>query len=376
VTPAELDLLYRRAARAASRGFGGAEPNPMVGCVLVDDKGGIISTGFHRRCGGPHAEVDALAAAGARARGATAIVTLEPCAHHGRTGPCAEALADAGVARVYFAVRDPNPSAAGGATRLRARGVVAEHRPHALAAELSLPFVRRVRTGLPWIAAKWAQSIDGAVALASGESQWLSCPRSRRMVHRARGRVDAILTGIGTVLADDPLLTARGVRVERSARRLVFDPDAMTPLEARVLSEDAPTEILVRGDLDARGEARVAALAARGATIRALGPRESMRSALAALAKDGVSTVLVESGGGVVGRLLAEDLLDEAWVFVAPLAIGDDAAMRAVRGLAPAELAGVARARLVSMRRRGADALLQYRWRAPDDSSTTSSTIS
>lgn len=372
MTPLELDALYRRAVRAASRGFGGAEPNPMVGCVIVGEGGGILSTGFHRRCGGPHAEVDALAAAGARAHGATAVVTLEPCAHHGRTGPCAEALADAGVARVYFAVRDPNPSAAGGASRLRARGVLAEHRPHALAAELSLPFVHRVRTGLPWIAAKWAQSIDGAVALASGESRWLSCGRSRRMVHRARARVDAILTGIGTVLADDPLLTARGVRVERVARRLVFDPDAMTPPEARVLSKDAPTEILVRGDLDLRGEARVAALAARGATIRVLGPRGSLREPLAALARDGVATVLVESGGGVVGRLLAEDLLDEAWVFVVPLVVGDDSAVRAVRGLAPSELAGVARARLVSMRRRDADALLQYRWRAPDDSSAAS----
>jgi len=365
VTPAELDLLYRRAVRAASRGFGGAEPNPMVGCVIVDDAGRIVSTGFHRRCGGPHAEVDALSAAGARARGATAIVTLEPCAHRGRTGPCAEALADAGIARVFYAVRDPNPHAAGGAARLLARGVRAEHHPHASAAELSLPFIRRVQTGLPWIAAKWAQSIDGAVALASGESRWLSCGRSRRMVHRARARVDAILTGIGTVLADDPRLTPRGVRVERVARRLVFDPDAMTPPEARVLSEDAPTEILVRADLDARGTARVAALAARGATIRALGPCGSMREPLAALAQDGVATVLVESGGGVVGRLLAEDLLDEAWVFVTPLVVGDGAAVHAVRGLAPAALAGIARARLVSMRRRGADALLQYRWREP-----------
>lgn len=372
MTPAELDALYRRAVRAASRGFGGAEPNPMVGCVIVDEAGAIVSTGFHRRCGGPHAEVDALAAAGGRARGATAIVTLEPCAHRGRTGPCAEALADAGVARVYFAVADPNPSAAGGAARLRARGVEAEHRPHPLAAELSLPFVHRVRTGLPWIAAKWAQSIDGAVALASGESQWLSCARSRRAVHRARGRVDAILTGIGTVLADDPQLTARGVRVSRVARRIVFDPDAMTPTEARVLSKDAPTEILVRADLDARGAARAERLAARGATIRALGPRDSMREPLTALARDGVSTVLVESGGGVVGRLLAEDLLDEAWVFVAPLVVGDEAAIRAVRGLDPTALAGIARARLVSLRRRGADALLQYRWRTADADPSTS----
>lgn len=369
MTPRELDALYRRAVRAATRGFGGAEPNPMVGCVIVDDDGGIVSTGFHRRCGGPHAEVDALAAAGPRARGATAIVTLEPCAHHGRTGPCAEALADAGIARVYYAVRDPNPHAAGGAARLQARGVLAEHRPHALAAELSLPFVKRVQTGLPWIAAKWAQSIDGAVALASGESQWLSCERSRRMVHRARGRVDAILTGLGTVLADDPQLTARGVQVARVARRLVFDPDAMTPPEARVLSQAAPTEILVRGDLDARGEARAATLAARGATIRPLGRGGTLREPLAALAAGGVSTMLVESGGGVVGRLLAEDLLDEAWVFVAPLAIGDDAAMRPVRGLSPAVLSGIARARLVSIRRRGPDALLQYRWRTADSGS-------
>jgi diaminohydroxyphosphoribosylaminopyrimidine deaminase/5-amino-6-(5-phosphoribosylamino)uracil reductase len=303
-----IRTLLGRAVRLAARGHGGAEPNPMVGCVIVDARGEVISEGFHRRCGGPHAEVDALAAAGERARGATAIVTLEPCAHRGRTGPCTDALRAAGIARVLYAVADPNPLAAGGGAQLSAAGIQAELFPHDGARELVLPFVKRVQTGLPWISAKWAQSIDGAIALANGDSKWLSCARSRRMVHRERGRVDAILTGIGTVIADDPQLTARGVRILR------------------------------------------------------LGAGDTMRAPLATLAKEGVARVLVEAGGGVVGRLLREEILDEAWVFVAPFVIGDDLARRSVRGLTPAVLAAVARARLMSVRQRGTDALLHYRW--------------
>lgn len=381
--PPDVDALRAaldRAVRIASRGHGGAEPNPMVGCVILDPHGVQISEGFHRRCGGPHAEVEALRAAGDRARGATAVVTLEPCNHRGRTGPCSEALLASGIARVIYAVSDPNPLAQGGAARLREAGVRVDHVPHSGASELALPFLTRVARGRPWITAKWAQSIDGAVALANGDSQWLSCPRSRKMVHRERGRVDAVLTGIGTVLEDDPQLTARGVSRLRAAQRIVYDPDARTPLDAKVLDakfldakfldtklregSDHPTTILVHApnERDGATEARCAALAARGARLVDLGTRGSLQPAFQRLAKDGIATILVEAGGGLIGKLLAEQLLDEAWVFVAPLLVADDVARHAARGQTPEVLAAIPRARLLSVRRRGSDALLHYRW--------------
>ncbi len=358
-----IAALLDRAVRVAARGHGGAEPNPMVGCVIAAADGTQIAEGFHARCGGPHAEIEALRAAGTRARGAIAIVTLEPCAHKGRTGPCADALIEAGVARVYYAVRDPNPLACGGAQRLIEAGIPAEHVPHAGADELARPFIKRVTTRLPWVSAKWAQSIDGAVALGNGDSKWLSCGRSRRMVHRERGRVDAILTGIGTVLEDDPLLTPRDVRVQRVPQRVVFDPEAQTPLDAKLIRDgSAPTTILVRASRDAATERRMAALRGRGVHFIELGGNDAIQPALAELARAGVATVLVESGGGLIGRLLRERMLDEAWVFVAPLLVADDAAQRAARGFDRQVLADVARARLVGVRRRGADALLQYRF--------------
>ena len=362
MTPRAISAALDRAVRLAARGHGGAEPNPMVGCILVDAAGASIAEGFHRRCGGPHAEIEALRSAGARARGATAIVTLEPCAHRGRTGPCADALIEAGVARVYYAVRDPNPVACGGAARLIAAGIPAEHFPHAGADELARPFVKRVTTGLPWITAKWAQSVDGAIALASGDSKWLSCARSRRMVHRERGRVDAIMTGVGTVLADDPQLTAREVRVERQAMRIVFDPEAHTPAEARVCDGGARTTLLVAAQRDAATERRMSVLAARGVSFLELGADGSLVEPLRALAGAGVATVLVEAGGGLVGRLLSARLLDEAWVFVAPLVVADESAQHAARGIDRRVLAEIPRARLLGVRRRGADALLHYRF--------------
>lgn len=360
--PPRIRALLDRAVRLAVRGHGSTDPNPMVGCVIARDDGGVIAEGFHRRCGGPHAEVEALRAAGGAARGATAIVTLEPCCHTGRTGPCTEALRDAGIRRVVYAVPDPNPTARGGARQLGEWGIDATAFPHAGAAELALPFIRRVTTGLPWIAAKWAQSIDGAVALSSGDSKWLSCGRSRMLVHRERGRVDAVLTGIGTVLADDPALTPRGVRIQRRPRRIVYDPDATTPLQSRLCDGTAPTTLLVASDASNAARLRIAALASRGVDCVPLGPGGELAPALRRLATEGVSRVLVEAGGGLVGRLLAESLLDEAWVFVAPLLIADDAATRSARGLSRSTLEAIPRARLMSVRRRGADALIHYRF--------------
>jgi diaminohydroxyphosphoribosylaminopyrimidine deaminase/5-amino-6-(5-phosphoribosylamino)uracil reductase len=354
--------LLDRAVRIAARGHGGAEPNPMVGCVIANTDGAVVAEGFHRRCGGPHAEIEALRAAGARARGAVALVTLEPCAHRGRTGPCADALIDAGVSQVLYAVPDPNPLACGGAVRLREAGIVAGHVPHAGALELARPFLKRVTSGLPWVSAKWAQSVDGAIALANGDSKWLSCGRSRRMVHRERGRVDAILTGIGTVIEDDPQLTPRGVRVQRMPRRLVFDPGVEIPMESRLCDGTARTTLLVGAALDRAAEARLAMLQARGVDAVALGPGDRIEPALRSLASQGVATVLVEAGGGVVGRLVAEELLDEAWVFVAPLLVGDGLAQRAARGMERSILAEIPRGRLLAVRRRGEDALLQFRF--------------
>ena len=231
------DLRYLHiAARLALRGHGGTEPNPIVGCLIVSPRDEIVGWGYHRQCGQAHAEVHALGRAGPRAAGATAYITLEPCNHFGRTPPCTEALIKAGVAKVVIARRDPNPIAAGGLDRLREAGIeVVIADDCELAMRITDGFARRVRSGLPWVIAKWAQTLDGRIATGSGESRWISNEASRRMVHRERGRVDAILTGIGTVLSDDPLLTARDVRIRRVARRIVIDPHLKTPLDAKLV---------------------------------------------------------------------------------------------------------------------------------------------
>src|SRR5436190_8347297 len=235
-----------RAARLALRGHGGAEPNPLVGCVIASRAGETIGWGYHGNYGGPHAEIVTLQRAADRARGATLYCTLEPCNHQGKTGPCTQAIIDAKIARVVIARRDPYPPAAGGIERMQAAGikvdVIEDCQP---AVAVSDPFVHRVKTGLPWVTVKWAQTIDGKIATRSGESKWISNEASRKMVHRERGRVDVILTGIGTVLKDDPLLTARKVRQRRVARRIVIDPDLQIPLSAKlVTTAEAPTTII------------------------------------------------------------------------------------------------------------------------------------
>jgi diaminohydroxyphosphoribosylaminopyrimidine deaminase/5-amino-6-(5-phosphoribosylamino)uracil reductase len=352
--------FLRRAVRLALRGHGGAEPNPTVGCVIVRD-GRTIAEGFHRRCGEAHAEAMALRQAGPAARGATAFVTLEPCNHHGRTPPCSEALIAAGVARVVYATGDPHPKAQGGAARLAAAGIAVERLSLPEADELNRPFLKRVTTGLPWIVAKWAQTLDGKIATASGDSRWISNPRSRALVHRERGRVDAIVTGIGTVLADDPRLTARGRGRRRIARRVVIDPGLVLP-DGRALLDlhDAPLSIATdRARLESpRGRE----LAGRGIELLPLGPEGGLESVFRTLAeRHHAATALVESGGGLLGRLFRENLVDECLVFVAPLVAGDAAAPGAVRGLASDRVADLRRFRLLEARRRGEDLLLRYR---------------
>src|SRR5574340_167429 len=222
-----------QALRLAERGLYSTSPNPRVGCVLVRD-GDAVGEGWHERAGEPHAEVHALREAGEAARGATAYVSLEPCAHHGRTPPCADALIEAGVARVVAATADPNPVAGGGADRLRAAGIrVDVGCEEAAARELNAPFFHAFVSERPWVTLKLALSLDGALADAAGRSRWVTGARARRTAHELRAGSDAVAVGIGTVLADDPQLTVRGVRSPRVApARVVFDRQARLPLDS------------------------------------------------------------------------------------------------------------------------------------------------
>ena len=354
------------AARLALRGHGGAEPNPMVGCVIVRD-GHVVGRGWHRRCGEAHAEVNALADAGERARGATAYVTLEPCNHHGRTGPCSHALIAAGVTRVVFATRDPNPTATGGMQALEAAGIEAVHHPLPETDELNAPFVKRVTTRLPWVTVKWAQTLDGAIATRSGESQWISCETSRRRVHRERARVDAILTGMGTVRADDPRLTARSTPILRRARRVVVDRHLELEASSALVKTIAQAPLTVACSREALADRAGHAdlLRAAGADVLAI---DDGAEGLTALLRDlharlGVSTVLVEAGGGLVGKLVDAGLVDELWVFLAPIVMGDAEAPSPVRGIDPVRLADCTRWRTLSMARSGDDVELRLRRR-------------
>jgi diaminohydroxyphosphoribosylaminopyrimidine deaminase/5-amino-6-(5-phosphoribosylamino)uracil reductase len=335
----------------------------MVGCIIVDESGRAVGSGYHARCGGPHAEVAALAAAGPAARGSTLYVSLEPCTHHGRTPPCVDAITEAAPARVCFGCPDPHPAAGGGAETLRARGIEATHVPSESCRLVSAPFTRLLRTGLPWVTAKWAQTIDGRIATRSGDSKWISGARSRRLVHRERGRVDGVLTGIGTVRTDDPLLTARGVRRRRTAARLVIDPHAALDLDSALIRsiDEAPVIVVVSPGADRRD---VDALRSRGVDVvegPTCGPRIDLTGTLTLLARTrGMHSILVEAGPGLLTGLFDEGLICEAAVFVAPRLIGDPQAIPPLTGRAPARIESADTLHLRSVHHRGDDVLLRY----------------
>lgn len=362
------DLRYMQmAARLALRGHGGAQPNPLVGCVVTSSHNEVVGWGYHRRCGGPHAEIQALQRAGQRAAKATVYLTLEPCNHTGRTGPCSEALIEAGVRRVVFARDDPSADAAGGADRLRNAGIETQlltNCPAAIA--VSDPFVHRIKTGLPWVVAKWAQTIDGWIATRTGNSRWISNDRSRRMVHRERGRVDAIMTGIGTVLADDPLLTARNVRKRRVALRVVVNPSLAVPLDARIVTslDQAPTIMICDEAVLGSQSDKPAQLRKRGIEllgVSAAGGSLDLTEALRNLSQRyNVSTVLVEAGAGLLGDLFRRRLVNEAWVFVAPRLWGDEQASPCVRGMTVRDVTDGLHLELHDARVRSGDVVLRY----------------
>ena len=316
-----------RALQLAELGLFTTTPNPRVGCVLVRD-GEMIGEGWHRRAGEPHAEVHALAEAGERARGATAYVTLEPCAHHGRTPPCADALVHAGVTRVVAAMEDPNPLVAGrGLARLRDAGIATRCGVlEAEARELNIGFVSRMTRGRPWLRLKAAATLDGKTALLNGVSQWITGPDARRDAHRWRARSCAVLTGIGTVRDDDPQLTVRAVPTERQPLRVVVDARLETPLNARLL-DGGP--VLVAAAI--HDTERIAALERRGAEVVVLpndGGKVDLQALLFELGRRGLNEVLAESGFKLNGSLLKEGCVDELVLYLAPALVGD-----AARGL-------------------------------------------
>lgn len=320
-----------RALALAARGLNTTSPNPRVGCVLVAPDGEVVGEGWHERTGEPHAEVHALRAAGGRARGATAYVTLEPCSHHGRTPPCADALIEAGVVRVVAAMADPNPQVAGrGLARLRAAGIAVEcGLLEAGAQALNAGFVRRMTRARPRLRLKLAASLDARTALASGESQWITGEAARADVQRLRARACALLTGSGTVLADDPGLDVRLPGTERQPLRVVLDTELRTPLAARLIGRPGRTLIFCGPQA---GVAEAAALTAYGVDIERVPVRGGgldLDAVLARLAARGCNEVHAECGARLAGALLAAGLVDELVVYLAPLLLGDDA-----RGLA------------------------------------------
>lgn len=313
-----------RALRLAAQGVNTTTPNPRVGCVLVRE-GTVVGEGWHARAGEAHAEALALRAAGKQAAGATAYVTLEPCCHYGRTPPCTEALIAAGVARVVAAMHDPNPVVAGrGVARLLSAGVlVGTGLMQAAATELNIGFVSRMIRGRPWLRLKLAASLDGQTALANGMSQWITSAEARRDGHRWRARACAVLTGIGTVRADDPQLTVREVACQRQPVRVVIDSRLETPPDARLLSGGAPVLIAC-----ASAEAgRRAVLEARGAEIMTVpdGHGEvDLPALLDALGARGFNEVHCEAGMRLNGALLEAGCVDELLLYLAPVLLGAD----------------------------------------------------
>ncbi|MFN2566881.1 MAG: bifunctional diaminohydroxyphosphoribosylaminopyrimidine deaminase/5-amino-6-(5-phosphoribosylamino)uracil reductase RibD, partial [Gemmatimonadaceae bacterium] len=306
----------------AKLGWGQTAPNPMVGAVVV--RGGVVvGEGYHARYGGDHAEVAALRAAGPMARGASVYVTLEPCNHHGKTPPCADALIAADVRRVIAATPDPNPTAGGGAERLRASGIdVAVGIEERAARELNAPFFHAFRSDRPWITLKLALSIDGAITDATRTAGWLSGPEARREVHRLRAGSDAVAVGSGTALADDPLLTVRDVPPPRvPPRRVVFDSTLRLPLSSKLVqtARDVPTTVAATRGADAIAADRAAALEAAGVRVLVA---PSLAAGLRALFAEGVRSMLVEGGAGLAGSLLAEEAVDRLVIFQAPVVLG------------------------------------------------------
>jgi diaminohydroxyphosphoribosylaminopyrimidine deaminase/5-amino-6-(5-phosphoribosylamino)uracil reductase len=362
--------FMREALELARRGAGTARPNPMVGAIIVMD-GKVVGRGWHERCGQPHAEVNAFASARAagfeRFAGATLYVTLEPCCHTGRTPPCSDLVIASGVSRVVCAMEDPNPLVAGkGFKALEAAGI--EVTVGVLGREaraLNRAFIKHITTGLPYVILKSALSLDGKIATVGGESKWISCEESREEVHRLRAECAAVMTGIGTVLADDPLLTARGKHAQSAnGIRIVVDTNLRIPVSSRIVAtaREAPVVVAASAraielaDDDLRS--KLAALEAAGVRVLPVSEREG-KVDLAALARDlgadGIDSVLLETGGTLAWGALEAGIVDRVRYYLAPTLIGGEGARGALGGKGAASLAAAPRLANVETRAVGCD---------------------
>jgi diaminohydroxyphosphoribosylaminopyrimidine deaminase/5-amino-6-(5-phosphoribosylamino)uracil reductase len=334
--PNDLSLMLR-ALELARLGQGFVEPNPMVGCVIVKD-GQIVGEGWHQQFGRAHAEIEALLAAGERARGGTMYVTLEPCCHHGQTPPCTDAIIPAGLSRVVVAMRDPYPKVAGGGLKqLAAAGIdvelgLAEDQARAVNA----PYLKLVETGRPWTIAKWAMTLDGKIATRGGYSQWISGEAARKVAHELRSRVDAILVGRRTAQLDDPLLTARpatGAPV-RVAARVVLDSQARLASFSQLVrtARQVPTLIATGPEADEKDLRRLADAGCEVLPFAAASHYERLLELLDELGRRRMTNILVEGGAQLLGTLLDAKQIDEAHVFIAPLLFGGEKAPSPVGG--------------------------------------------
>lgn len=353
------EFYMRQALQLARKAVGQTSPNPAVGALLVKNSV-IIGRGYHRRAGGAHAEIEALRRAGKHARGATLYVSLEPCNHIGRTGPCCGAILDAGIRRVVAAVKDPNPITNGrGIKRLRqaglsvTTGVLADE-----ARGLNSPFFKVMERGLPFVLVKLAQSLDGKSATASGESQWISSPASRQESHRWRSQADAVLVGVNTVIADNPRLTARLADNSRQPVRIILDSRLRTPLTARCLRPTPRAAVWIATILPAT-HPRAKALIKRGAAVISSKPDAQGRVALEPLfrqlARRGVQSILIEGGPETIASALRERLVDRVAFFIAPIILGGKGASGAVGGEGIKRLARAIQLQSMTTRRVGDD---------------------
>jgi diaminohydroxyphosphoribosylaminopyrimidine deaminase/5-amino-6-(5-phosphoribosylamino)uracil reductase len=335
------EAFMRRALQLAARARGRVEPNPMVGCVIV--RGGrVLGAGYHRRFGGAHAETEALRACRTSPREATVYVTLEPCCHEGKTPPCTRALIAARVGRVIAAMRDPNPAVRGRGLRALSEAAIPScvGLLEAQARALNAPFAKLMQCGRPWVILKWAQSLDGKIATRAGDSRWISDEPARQHAHRIRGRMDAILVGVNTVVRDDPLLTARVGRPWRVATRVILDRRLRTPVTARVVAtaRHAPTLVVCGEAAAGRRARRLERLGCEVVRVAAGREGVSLEATLDALGARGMTNVLIEGGGRLLGHALDRRLADEAHIYVGPLLIGGARATGALHGEGPARL--------------------------------------
>jgi len=359
----DLDLrLMRKALLLAGRGRGRVEPNPMVGAVVVRD-GEVVGHGHHARFGGPHAEPAALADSGAAANGATVYVTLEPCSHRGKTPPCADALIEAGVSRVVIATPDPNPDTSGrGPKRLRDAGIdVTEGVLEAEARALNARYERHLDSEFPHTIAKWAMTLDGKIADVDRGSRYITGPDSRRLVHEIRGSVDAIVVGIGTLLADDPDLTVREGEPTRSPVRVVLDSKLRTPTMAKVVAQVAemPTWIVTTETADPERRAALESAGCRVLPVPSADGHVDLAAAFRALSSEGIGRVLLEGGGAVHTAAFRAGIVHQVMAFVAPKLLGGRAAPTPMDGEGARLIGDAIRVEEWEVTRMGGDVLLE-----------------